>query len=392
MIHMDKDLELSEFPPPKGGKADVLVIAGEHSGDEQAGRMIRGLLASDPGLRVAAFGGKGMEAAGAQLMYDMTHSSVVGFVEVLKSWSFFKRLFRLILAWIEEYRPGVVCLVDYPGLNLRIAKELYFRGISTKGGGQMKVVYYIAPQVWAWKGHRRYEMARWLDSLAVIFPFEAEVFADTGLPVEFVGHPFLEEGFSNVLRYDPEGPVLLLPGSRKGAVGRIYPAILEGFSKYLEAHPGTRAATLYPNEAMLGILKGLVPGGLPVDFFPAAEGIAARALLTSSGTMSLTCALAGIPGAIAYRANQGTYWMARALVQIPFIGIANLLLGKPMYPEYIQHAATPQALAGELELCQTARRIDRAREDSARLREILGSPSERSPAAWLAGFARDAVL
>ena len=383
---MDKDLDLSEFPAPRSGHADILVIAGEHSGDEQAGRMIRGLLASKPDVRVAALGGKEMEAAGAQLLYDMTGSAVVGFVEVLKSWSFFKKLFKQILAWIEEYRPEVVCLVDYPGLNLRIAKELYYRGISCRGGGDMKVVYYIAPQVWAWKAHRRFEMARWLDSLAVIFPFEVEVFADTSLPVEFVGHPFLGEGYQNVLHYDPDGPVLLLPGSRKGAVGRIFPVLLEGFACYRKDHPDAQAVTLYPSEGILGFLKEMVPPGLPVDFVPSAEGSRASALLTSSGTMSLACALAGIPGAIAYRANPGTYWMAKALMQVPFLGIANLLLRKPMYPEYIQYAATPESLAMELELSKAGRRIQRAGEDSAKLLEILGAPSDRSPGAWLGGF------
>ena len=385
---MDNDLDLSEFPAPRAGHTDILVIAGEHSGDEQAGRMIQGLLASKPDLQVVALGGKQMEAAGAQLLYDMTGSAVVGFVEVLKSWSFFKKLFRQILSWIEKYRPEVVCLVDYPGLNLRIAKELYFRGISIRGGGEMKVVYYIAPQVWAWKGHRRFEMARWLDSLAVIFPFEVEVFADTSLPVEFVGHPFLGESYTNVLHYDPDGPILLLPGSRKGAVGRIFPVLLEGFACYRKDHPDARAVTLYPSEGILGFLQEMMPQGVPVDFVPAAEGAKASALLTSSGTMSLACALAGIPGAIAYRANQGTYWLAKALMQVPFLGIANLLLRNPMYPEYIQHAATPEALAAELEISRSGRRIERSREDAAKLREILGSPPDQSPGTWLGGFVR----
>ena len=375
-----------EFPKPLGETVDILVIAGEHSGDEQASRMVRRLFQIEPGLQISAFGGKNLSDAGAQVLFDMTESSVVGFVEVLKSYAFFKELFHRIIDWIHTYQPKVVCLVDYPGLNLRIAKELYFRGISQKGGGEMKVVYYIAPQVWAWKEHRRFQMARWLDALGVIFPFEMDVFADSSLPVEFVGHPFLEPEFKNQLQFDPNGEILLLPGSRKGAVQRIFPALLEGFARYRETHPDAKAVTLYPSKELKGILESLTPEGLPVEFRSVEQGCSARAVLTSSGTMSLTCALAGIPGAIAYRANTGTYWMAKALVNIPFIGIANLLLRKPMYPEYIQDASSGDALAGELENCHTSRRIERAQEDAQRLRDLLTSSRKTSPETWLSQF------
>ena len=375
-----------KFPKPPDQTVDILIIAGEHSGDEQASRMVRRLLKKEPGLQISAFGGKNLADAGAQLLYDMTESSVVGFVEVLKSYGFFKELFRHIIDWIVTYQPKVVCLVDYPGLNLRIAKELYFRGISQKGGGEMKVVYYIAPQVWAWKEHRRFQMARWLDALGVIFPFEKEVFADTSLPVDFVGHPFLEPEFENQLQYDRNGDILLLPGSRKGAVQRIFPALLEGFAKYRETHPDAKAVTLYPSQELKEILETLVPEGLPVELRPSVQGCSAKAVLTSSGTMSLSCALACIPGAIAYRANTGTYWMAKALVNVPFLGIANLLLRKPMYPEYLQDASSGEALAGELLSSQTPRRIERAQEDAQRLRELLSSSSKTSPESWLAQF------
>jgi lipid-A-disaccharide synthase len=383
---MSEALKVPDLPKSLAGKVDVLVIAGEHSGDEQASRMVKRVLREKPDLKVAALGGKHLEEAGAQLLYDMTISSVVGFVEVLKSYSFFKELFGRIIQWIETYQPSIVCLVDYPGLNLRIAKELFNRGISQKAGGPLKVVYYIAPQVWAWKEHRRFQMARWLDSLGVIFPFEIEVFADTHLPVEFLGHPFMEEEFENKLSFDPNGAILLLPGSRSGAVRRIFPALVDGFAKYLEHSPDARAVTLYPSDKIRDLLEELLPEGLPVDLRPSSEGCAARAVLTSSGTMSLTCALAGIPGAIAYRANTGTYWLAKSLVNVPFLGIANLLLRNPMYPEYIQQDSSAEALAEELETCQSDRRIERAHKDSMKLKELLKSSQSTSPETWLLQF------
>ena len=383
---MSDALRSPDLPMPDAANVDILVIAGEHSGDEQAARMVNGVLKNNPSLKIAAFGGKHLEKAGAQLLYDMTESSVVGFVEVLKSYSFFKELFNRIIAWIRSYRPRVICLVDYPGLNLRIARELYNLGLSAKGGGEIQLIYYIAPQVWAWKEHRRFQMARWLDSLGVIFPFELEVFADTPLSVEFLGHPFLDEEFENQLKFDAEGEVLLLPGSRRSAVRRIFPALVEGYAKYHENAPEARAVTLYPSDDIKDILKEFIPQGLPIELRPSQEGCSARSVLTSSGTMSLTCALAGIPGAIAYRANTGTYWLAKALVNVPFLGIANLLLRKPMYPEYIQQDSSSEALADELAKCQSPRRVERARQDSEKLKDMLSSSQEMSPEEWLVQF------
>ncbi len=186
-------------------------------------------------------------------------------------------------------------------------------------------------------------MARDLDALAVIFPFEVACYADTTLPVTFVGHPFLEEGHQAAVRYDPTGPILLLPGSRKQAVGRIFPALLAGFLAY-----GKREArVVYPSAL---IREQIQANPLPssVTLIPSGSPVAASAVLTSSGTMSLHCALAGIPGAIAYRANPLTYLMGRWLLRVPYLGIANLLLREPMYPEFLQHPATPEALADEL--------------------------------------------
>src|SRR5882757_1876212 len=143
------------LPPPTGGRVDVLIVAGEHSGDEHAARLVRELRAQHPGLAVAALGGPQLAAAGAHLVYDLTASSVVGFVEVLKNYPFFRALFAETLRWISEHQPRVVCFVDYPGLNLRLAAALRERGLSVKGGGAIKAAYYISPQIWAWKAGRR---------------------------------------------------------------------------------------------------------------------------------------------------------------------------------------------------------------------------------------------
>jgi lipid-A-disaccharide synthase len=373
------------LPDPVAGPVDLLIVAGEHSGDEHAAKVVRDLRARNPSLRICALGGPELAAAGAQLLHDLTATSVVGFIEVLKHYSFFKALFDATLRWVERHQPRAVCFVDYPGFNLRLAAQLRARGLSVKGGGKIQALYYISPQIWAWKPKRRFTMARDLNGLAVIFPFEPDCYKDTALPVEFVGHPFLAPDYVPPVRYDPAGPVLLLPGSRVQAVGRIFPVLLAGFRQFGERE----AIVLYPSKEILAVLQAANPPA-NVRLQRIAEGraaspIAASAVLTSSGTMSLHCALAGIPGAIAYRTNTLTYLLARWWVKIDYIGIANLLLKEPMYPEFIQGAATASALAAQLRECTgdpERRKTTQARQ--ARLRTLLAQTAHGTAADWLA--------
>jgi lipid-A-disaccharide synthase len=369
--------------PAPAGATDLLVVAGEHSGDEHAARMVSGLRARRPGIRVAALGGPRLAAAGAVLLHDRTARSVVGLGEVVRNLAYFRALIDETVRWIGDYRPSAVCFVDNSGVNLRIAEALRLRGLSVKGGGAVRTLYYISPQVWASRAGRRFDMARNLDALAVIFPFETESYADTGLPVEFVGHPFMAPDYAPPVRYDPAGPVLLLPGSRLKAVGRIFPAILEGYREFARGGRGPGAVVLYPSASIRSQLEASpLPAGVRLQ--QTGTPVAASAVLTSSGTMSMHCALAGIPGAIAYRTDPFTYVVGRWLVRVPFLGIANILLGEPMYPEFIQGAASPAALARELAACEgdPARRAQTAAR-SARVRAMLARRAGDSEADWL---------
>lgn len=360
----------------------MLIVAGEHSGDEHAASMLRGLRAKHPGLHVCALGGKRLEAAGAQLLRDLTATSAMGFA-VLGKLSYYRALIAEVVRWVGQHRPRAVCFVDSSGLNLRIARGLFERGYSAKAGGPTKALYYISPQIWASRAGRRFEMAKHLNGLAAIFPFEPAVYADTGLPVEFVGHPFLAPDYAAPVVEDPAGPVLLLPGSRKQVVARVFPVLLEAYKR---AGVGRKAVVLYPGEEILGVLQSARPPA-GVTLLPAGAAgapVAAAAVLTASGTMSMHCALAGIPGALIYRTDALTYFLGRILVKVEYIGIANLLLKEPMYREFIQGAARPEALAAELMRClEDSGQREQTRAWAAKLRQLLAQPVNGTAADWL---------
>lgn len=392
--------ELPEsFAAPSSGGVDLLVVAGEHSGDQHAAIVVANLRKAKPGLRVACLGGPALDKAGAQLLHDMTGFSAVGFVEVVVNYPYYKKLFDRTLSWIREYKPRAICLVDYPGFNLRLADALKKEGLSRAGGGNIAVYFYISPQIWAWKSGRRHKMAESLDSLGVILPFETECYKDTKLPVRFVGHPFVAPGHKAPVKFDRDAPVLLLPGSRPKPVRKIFPTLLRSWAAYRKSNPDARAIVIHPGEPVRGVLHGIM-AEMPeeargVDLVAGAghtgEPVRACATLTSSGTMSLAVALAGIPGAVVYKANPITWWIGKKFIgdRIKFLGIANILLGRPAWPEFLQDSADPEKLAARLAACVSDPTvIAAAQNDADELFRLLGGDSGASdaptPEAWLA--------
>lgn len=378
------------LPNPKR-KPDLLIIAGEHSGDEHAAELLQELLRLRPELEVCALGGKKLKAAGAQLLWDMTESSVVGLIEVLKNYSFFKELFDNIFKWIKTYQPKTICFVDYPGFNLRLAKKLFDEKLCHKAGGEIKLCYYIGPQIWAWKAKRRFSMAKYLNSLGVIFPFEVGCYKDTNLDVHFVGHPFLLPEYKSPVIWNENGPILLLPGSRKIAVSRIFPIMLDSFELLLKKFPNERAVVIYPTQKIKKVLEHCLKEKLilkeKIELLSTEHSVSGKALLGSSGTMSLACALAGIPGAILYKANIFTYIIGRMIVDIDKLGMANILLKEKVYPEYIQQNAKPSILCDELIECiQNRKRRNEILNYSFKLKELLANHDKLSSADWLSSW------
>jgi lipid-A-disaccharide synthase len=280
-------------------------------------------------------------------------------------------------------------LVDYPGFNLRLARALQQRGISQKGGGEIPVLQYVSPQLWAWKPKRRFAMADTLDGLGVIFPFETKCYEDVSLPVSFVGHPFAHPSYQSPVKYDPKGELLLLPGSRVQPVSRILPVFLDALEELTMG--GQRVQAVLPAsspqireqvECMLSHRSKLKNCVRVVN---RTEGLSARAALMSSGTMSLSCAWAGIPGVIGYRAHPITYLIGKLLVQVPYLGMANLLLpDHPPNPEFLQGSATGSRLAAEIrKILQDEGSGKKAAHTAEKLHQLLAQPQERGLVEWL---------
>jgi lipid-A-disaccharide synthase len=324
----------------------------------------------------------------------MTTFSAVGIVEILSAYPFYRRLFNRMVDWTLQWKPKVVVLVDYPGLNLRLADELRKAGLSRAGFGGTAVIQYVSPQLWAWKPKRRFTMARDLDSVGTIFPFEPACYADTKLDARFVGHPFAEKEHIPGLRHDPDGPVLLLPGSRPKPVRKIFPALVEAFALFRQNHPKRRALVLHTGgEVHAELYRLLAEYGEEakgIDLRPVSEGPASGcAALVSSGTMSLTVALAGIPGAVVYRANPLTWVMGRYLIagRVDHLGIANILLRRQAWPEYLQGACEPAALAARLQACvEEPEPQAQAAADASELLSLLSAKSGSTPAEWVASY------
>lgn len=344
----------------------IFFSAGEPSGDLHAARLARALSERFPGVRMLGLGGSRLAAEGVELLADVSELAVMGFVEVVHRLPYFYRLRRRVFDALEREQVDLVIPVDYPGFNLRLARRARERGIP--------VLYFIAPQVWAWHASRARALARDARAVAVVLPFEEEFLRRAGADARFVGHPLVDapspdrprECWAADWGLDPGRPLLaLFPGSREQEVQRH----LELFSAAAERVRRERPAV----QVVVGAAPDLdrrVYAGAAWPLVDSATGLLrhATAALVKSGTTTLEAALAGTPMVVAYRMSPLSYRIARRVVRVPHIALANLVMGERVVPEFVQDEATPAALATAL----------------------LPLLDERSPArqAMLAAFAR----
>ncbi len=334
---------------------DVLVVAGEASGDAHAAEVVTALQRRAPGVRFFGMGGPKLEARGVELLYGAHELSVMGFTEVLPRVPRILRVLQGLTDAARARRPKVALLVDVPDFNLRLAARLKALGIS--------VVYYVAPMAWAWREGRTRTLARLVDTLCCILPFEEAFFRERGVNAVYVGNPTVEQlpppaapaHFRAALGLPPsEGPVLaVLPGSRRGEINRIAPTLAAAAAQVVASRTGTQV--LIPvapglDEAFVAapfLAAGLQPR-LIAGRAPEVVGAADVALVTS-GTATLEAGLMRRPLVCVYRASALNYLLGRALVRLPFFCLVNLLAGRRVVPELLQGDATATRICAELE-------------------------------------------
>ncbi len=359
-------------------QVNILVIAGEISGDLHAARVIRSLrkqVSAD--LRIWGFGGDALAAEGVELRQHVRELAVMGIWEVLKRYGFFHKIFHDLVREVEAEPPDIILLVDYPGFNLRFARDIRHLGVP--------IVQYVCPQVWAWKQSRIPKMAKILDTLICLFPFEPSVFADVDLDVRYCGHPMVEETLS--VTSDSEwrkGPKLaLIPGSREQEIARLFIPMMEAASILRQEIPELQvrvsAVDVEREQQMRHLLQehsGLfVPEWKRGGMRELVKG--ADAALVTSGTATLETALLGIPMVIVYKTSALTYAVGKRVVKVPHIGMVNLVAEREICPEYIQDAAEPEALAAAVRplLSDTGER-SRMLEGLAEVRTLLESDEQ----------------
>jgi lipid-A-disaccharide synthase len=369
------DRAIADRPSGLTGRR-VLVSCGEASGDLYAGALARELRAIDPSLEISGFGGQALGASGAALIGDYRGFAVTGLVEAARvlprSW----RMLRTIGAAARECRPDVFVAIDFPDFNFRLLPVMHELGIP--------IVYYVSPQIWAWRPQRISVLRRFVSRMLVIFPFEVEIYERAAIPVEFVGHPLVDlahpsgsrEAFLGRNGLDPSRPILaLLPGSRPNEIRRILPVIEAARASIAQQVPGVqfllaRAPALSDGlfEAVGAAPDVTVVTGVTDDVLAAAD-----AVVTASGTATVQTALHGKPMVIVYRLSPATYAIGRRLVRLPHVGMVNLVAQRAVVPELIQQALTPQALAREaVSLLTDTARAARMRTDLAEVRAKLG--------------------
>lgn len=353
------------------------VIAGEASGDLHGSNLIKALRRQDPQAEFRSWGGDLMEAAGTVLVKHYRELAFMGFVEVIRNLPVILQNLRFCKEDIQAYQPDALILIDYPGFNLRIAKWAHGLGL--------RVIYYISPQVWAWKESRVKGIKTYVDKMLVILPFEKQFYRKWNYEVDYVGHPLVEvveEAKQQVQAPLSSKPIVaLLPGSRKQEVALKLPVML-AVSKYFPEYQFIVAQAPSLDDTFFAPLLEGYSGVQTIRNNTYGLLTQASAALVTSGTATLETALFGVPEAVCYKGDQISYEIARRLIKVKYISLVNLIMDKPVVKELIQGEMNVEALKQELEkiLTQTGYR-QRILADYAALWNILSQGGHASDTA-----------
>jgi lipid-A-disaccharide synthase len=370
----------------------VYVVAGELSGDAHGAGLLRSLREIVPGVEIHGAGGPEMaEIAGAGLKDWVEDAAVMGVWEVLKRYGWFKQRLAEMLADLKNFKPDVLLLIDYPGFNLRFAEAVRRECPGTR------IVYYISPKVWAWNKRRIPVMARLLDEVLCLFPFEPPIFEKAGLKAGFVGNPLVDEleekRLPGVIR--DERLVGLFPGSREREIARLFPMMIESAKRLKSWNPGLEfevpAASAKLAEQIRGLMTEAGAGDLITVTSGGSHSLMQRACcaVIASGTATLEAGYYGLPYVLVYRTAPLTYVLARLLVKIQFIGLVNILAGKGVVEELIQGKAEPVKVSQSLKVfLEFPEKREDLQKDLAKTSKKLGGRgaherAARAVADWL---------
>ncbi len=326
----------------------IYFVAGEASGDNHGAALMRSLRQLDPDLAFIGRGGPRMATiAGQNFRNWVDEAGVVGLWEVVKHYGYFRRQFHEALAEISQARPAAVVLIDYPGFNLRLARSLRARSAAPK------IIYYISPQVWAWNRSRISKMAKWLDLMLCIFPFEAELYQKSGLRTVFVGHPMVENLEAQRIKTMRDSDLIgLFPGSRGREIRKILPIMIETARKIAEVRPAVRFEVAAASDrlaveiqAMLNETPRATEKFRVVIGETAAMMQRAFAGIVASGTATLEAAWFRLPFVLVYKVSWPTYLAARLVMKVKYLGMPNVLANKEIVPEFLQYRARPEKIA-----------------------------------------------
>ena len=371
--------ELISSRAGKNSVKKVLLVTGEASGDLHGSHLVKHLKRLDPSLRIYGIGGEELRKAGMEILFHAQELSVVGIVEVCARLPQIVKAFQMLKREIVSSPPDLLILIDYPDFNLRIA------AVARKQ--RVPVLYYISPQIWAWRQNRVKKIARLVDQMAVVFPFEKPFYEQHGVPVQFVGHPLMDrevplmdtQALLQQFAMKSQWPIVgLLPGSRKAEIDRLLPVMLGAAvliqKEFPQAQfiipvaPGIREEEIKERVKRHGLSVTIVK-----DHLHQALHIC-NLVLVASGTATLETALMKKPMIIMYRISLLTYLVGRLMIRVPTIGLANIVAGKQIVPELIQGDASPQRVFQEaVSLLKDPRRMTAMEKELARVEELLGS-------------------
>lgn len=368
----------------------IMIVAGEASGDLHGANLVGAMRAVDPFMRFAGVGGRKMADAGVERIADCADMAVMGFTEIIAKLKLIMNVRRRLITFMHECKPNLLVLIDYPGFNISLAKAAKKIGVP--------VFYYISPKVWAWRKGRVRTLARVVDAMAVIFPFEESIYRQAGVNVRFVGHPLLDavekkytrkEAIEKFGLEEQKTTVGLLPGSRQSEVSTLLPEMLKAAQILRKRLDDVQfilpvAGTLDTSFVRDFIRKSPVHAVLINDH--TYDAIAACDLvIVASGTATLETALLTTPMIIVYKVSPLSYYIGKAVINVSHIGLPNIIAGETVVPELIQGEATAERMAGEaLDILAAKDRREKMIAGLSGIREKLGKPGASSRAASMA--------